>query len=838
MAAPVWETPPGSLGTIVEQEFYQIQLSASNTASYEYLSGVLPQGIRVTNTGLTEGYPENVDYIQGVPKAVTKDTTSQFTVRASSEDGLVADRVFTLTVTGPDAPIIDTLPTSDLGDYFDGEFISKQLTATDEDPGDTQTWKLIAGELPTGLTLSTSGLLSGWLEPLPAETGDSGFDVNNFDIGSLDFSVISRSVTYKFTVQVADSGGLTSSKEFTIFVASKNTLQADTTLYTADSFAPTVDSSLIGSNITSDSSNKRTPHMVTKPADFGEILHDNYYSFQFIGADLDKDPIMYSITTGDGLGYDADGSNFDMAGLDRGDLKLPPGMTLDTTSGWLSGYIPVQSATTKDYKFGIQVYKKDHTEFISEITFFTLTIIGNVAGIVTWPTADLGTIDTGSVSELDVSATISNNKSVVYELKTGKDNNLPQGLKLEQTGLVTGRVSFESFMADTGTTTFDKDNTLITETTFEREFKFSVRVYSSDLTIDTFQEFTITLTPSSFKPYEALYVKALPVIEQRDLYQSLVNNSDDVAPEDVYRLGDLNFGVQKEVRALISSGLNPVPTTDYVEAMAYNHHNSVLRFGDIKVAHAYEADGKTVKYDVVYVDLIDRNQGIDPTRKLSSPAAQQIDLHKQQSVTAMTGFNAPLTIDSHQLSVDSGGFKAADGNYRYAYPNAIENMRSRISTGVGYAVLERLTLPQWMQDKQLDANSVVLGYTFAAPLVYCKAGSGDKVAYLLNQRTNIDLKKISFEIDRFILDNNLSKNYNKTSGEWTSAAETTFDVAQAETNPSITDKSTFDGGGTRFFANVDAYAAPDENDQFIKFPKRSLFYYDRSSSGFEYNNNS
>ena len=838
MAAPVWATPPGSLGTIVEQEFYQIQLSASNATSYEYLSGVLPEGIRVTATGLTEGFPQNVDYIQGVPKAVTKDTISQFTVRALSEDGLVADRVFTLTVTGPDAPVIDTLPTSNLGDHFDGGFFSKQLTATDDDPGDTQTWKLIAGNLPAGVTLSTSGLLSGFLEPQPTETGDSGFDVNSFDIGSLDFSVVSRSVTYKFTVQVADAGGLTSSKEYTMFVASKNTLQADTTLYTADNFAPTVDSSLIGSKITSDSSNKRTPYMVTKPADFGEILHDNYYNFQFVGIDPDKDPILYSITTGDGLGYDADGSNFDMAGLDRGDLELPPGMTLDTTSGWLTGYIPVQTATTKDYKFGIQVYKQAHTEFISELTFFTLTIIGNVAGVVTWPTADLGNLDTGSVSELDVSATISNNKSVTYELKTGKDNNLPQGLRLEQNGLITGRVSFESFMSDTGTTTFDKDDTLIKETTFERQYKFTVRVYSSDLTIDTFQEFTVTLAPSSFKPYEALYIKALPVIEQRDIYESLVNNSDDVAPDDVYRLGDVNFGIQKDLRALISSGLNPVPTTDYVEAMAYNHHNSTLRFGDIKVAHAYEADGKTVKYDVVYVDLIDNSQGIDPTSKLPSPASQQIDLHKQQSVTAMTGFNSPLSIDSHQLSVDSGGFKAADGNYRYAYPNAIENMRSRISTGVGYAVLERLTLPQWMQDKQLDANSVVLGYTFAAPLVYCKAGSGDKVAYLLNQRTNIDLKKVSFEIDRFILDNNLSKYYNKTSGEWTNSAETTFDVERAETNPAITAKSTFDGGGTRFFADPDSYAAPDEDDQFIKFPKRSLFYYNRSSSGFEYNNNS
>ena len=41
MAAPIWVTPPGDLGTVVEGEFYQIQLDATNATSYKYLSGIL-----------------------------------------------------------------------------------------------------------------------------------------------------------------------------------------------------------------------------------------------------------------------------------------------------------------------------------------------------------------------------------------------------------------------------------------------------------------------------------------------------------------------------------------------------------------------------------------------------------------------------------------------------------------------------------------------------------------------------------------------------------------------------------------------------------------------------
>jgi hypothetical protein len=823
MVAPVWATPPGTLGTVVENEFYQIQLSASNTLTYTYLSGVLPDGLRITSTGVAEGFPKSIDFIAGVPQEVGIDVTSEFVIRATSDDGLVADRVFSMTITGPNDPVIDTLPGGNLGSYFDGQLINETLTATDSDPLDTQAWSVIGGELPGGVTLSTSGLLFGHLIPVPTETGTPGFDVNNFDIGSFDFTTQSVSKNYGFTVEVIDSTGRTSTKDYIVYVQSRNTLTADNDNLTADGFAPTIDSLLIESKITVDLDDKRSPHMVTEPAGLGTILHDNFFNYQFIGRDLDGDILEFSLTTGDTLGFDASSSGFDQDEFDRGTRSIPPGLNLDPASGWLSGYIPDQAATKTDFQFAVKCLKKNHPEYESELVQFTMTIIGNIAGIVTWPAYDLGTIDTGTVSELDIRANISNGKPVLYELKSTKASKLPQGLRLEANGLITGRVSFEHMMFDTGTTTFDVvSKVLASETTFEREYKFTVRAFSNDLTIDTFEEFTIDLNPSSFKPYESLYIKALPVIEQRDIYSNLINNADDIDPEDIYRNGDVNFGVQKSIRALVASGLNPVAETDYIQAMTQNHFTNTLRFGGLKVAQAYNADG-TGKYDIVYVDLVDKSMGIDPTTLLPKPASQKIDLRKQQSVTAMSGFTKEIRINDTWPKVDTGNLSTDQGNHRFAYPNAIENMRSRMLAAVGQAVLERLTLPTWMQNKQTSDFNKVLGWTLAAPIVYCQPGQGDKVAFLLTQRTTVDLKKISFKVDRYILDNNLSKHYNKTTNEWLTTAETTFDVVNSQTQVNFDAAMTIDGNQTRFFASVDKYADPDDGDIYLKFPQRSVF---------------
>ena len=816
MTAPVWVTPPGNLGTVVEGKLYTIQLNATSADSYKYLSGVLPDGIRVSTNGVVEGNPRNYNYIQGVPVEVAQDVTSKFVVRATSLDGKVADRVFEMTITGQDAPTIQSLPPSVLPAHFDGSYVESQLIAFDPDPADVLTWRIQSGEVPSGLTLSANGLLSGWLLPVPTLTGTPGFDVNSFDVGNFDFSTISVSKHYKFTVEVTD-GKDVANKTYTMFVASRNLVSADSTDVTADIFAPTVDAGDVGSQITADITSNRTPYLVTKATDLGTIKHDNYFNFQFTGYDFDGEPIEYSISTGDALGYDSASVAFDAFGFDRGKQELPPGLVLNTSSGWMSGYVPGQTAITTDYKFAIRVYKKNDPTYQSDWVNFTLKVEGDIDSSITWPTADLGTIETGQVSELNVIATIGSGTSVQYSLKSGADlgsggkGELPQGLKIDSSGLITGRVSFETFMMDTGTTTFDYNSVRVNETTFERVYTFSVNALSSNGVIDTYKQFTLKVVPKIFKPYESVYIKALPSQAQRDIYESLINNADDIAPENIYRSTDSNFGVQKTIRALVAAGLNPVTETDLIEVTSQNHWNNTLGFGAIKVAKAYHENG-TEKYDIVYIELVDKAMGVNPSTGVAGPAAQKIDLKVQKSITQMTNWSNPLSIDAGWPKVSSGNYATDAINDHNIYPNAIQNMRNRLTANVGTAILERFVLPDWMKDKQPGGN--VIGWTLAAPIVYCKPGTGSKVAYLLEQRT-LDLKKISFEVDRYILDNNLSQFYNKATGKWTLTPETTFDVNNSET--------TFDGNDTRFFASVDKFTELDAGDKYIKFPRVGVF---------------
>ena len=267
---------------------------------------------------------------------------------------------------------------------------------------------------------------------------------------------------------------------------------------------------------------------------------------------------------------------------------------------------------------------------------------------------------------------------------------------------------------------------------------------------------------------------------------------------------------------LVATGLNANPETDYVEATAQNHWNNVLRFGTFKTARALNADG-TVRYEVVYIDMVDKAVGTDQTTKLSAPASQTIDLRSANTWTN------PLSVDAgedYYITVDSGNYRASAQNDYLAYPNAMENMRNRLKSAIGEAILERLVLPEWMQSKQEDDS--ILGWTLAVPIVYCKPGTSKKIKYLLEQRS-IDLKSVSFEVDRYILDNNLSKYYDKDTGKYTLTAETTFDVTLATTSESISAASTFDGNGTRFFAQVDKFVYKDDEDKYIKFPQVGVF---------------
>ena len=495
MAAPVWITPPGDLGTVVEGEFYQIQLNADNANSYKYLSGVLPVGIRVTANGVVEGNPKNYDYIQGVPSEVANDVTSKFVVRAVSLDGTVADRVFEMTVTGQDAPTIDATPASNLGAYFDGDLVDVQLTATDPDPLDTLTWSLQSGNIPSGVTVSSTGRIYGYIDPFADVDGTPGFDATNFDMSEWDFRTKSVNKNYEFTVQVTD-GKDVDLKTYTLYAVSRNTVTADLDLVTADNINDSNINVDVKQLLDASETNLRVPALLTQSTGLGRIKDNNVFNFQFVGKDFDGDTIDYILSSG----------------------SLPTGLSLNTTSGWLTGAIPSFSATTTNFTFGVKVQKRDLTQYVSNETSFTVTIEGSEVSQISWPDSNMS-IKTGEQSQLDVIATIADNTPVQYEFKSGSTvipagnfvigeeytitssgntdfiligsannkvgtkfiatgigagtgtaslgtNKLPQGLKLNSGGFIVGRVSFETFMFDTGTTTFDIEDLYSNETTF------------------------------------------------------------------------------------------------------------------------------------------------------------------------------------------------------------------------------------------------------------------------------------------------------------------------------------------------------------------------------------
>ena len=188
MAQPVWVTPSGSLGTIPEGVFFQLSIQAydpdqpDNPAAlhYEVIAGSLPPGIQCEDTGLIVGVPKEVVSVQGVPLEVSRDVTSKFAARvySTNPDGTVnrlSDRTFTLTVTGQDTPEWIT-PAGQITQIYDGSLVSGiQLEYTDTDPADTVVVKLVAGSLPPGLTLSSTGLISGFVAPNASVASTAGF---------------------------------------------------------------------------------------------------------------------------------------------------------------------------------------------------------------------------------------------------------------------------------------------------------------------------------------------------------------------------------------------------------------------------------------------------------------------------------------------------------------------------------------------------------------------------------------------------------------------------------------------------------------------------------------
>lgn len=878
MSQPQWITPAGSLGSIAEGEFYKTNILAAadvgETVYYRLIAGTLPPGIQISTNGTLAGIPSATANVQGVPLEVSRDVTSRFAVRAytTNVDGTVArinDRTFELTVVDKNDPQFVT-PPGNIATSYDGRAFSFQIEYTGLDVDENPRIQLFSGSLPPGVTIDSFGLISGVLEPLVDTSSGavSGFDMSPFDKFEFDFPTISVSQNYEFTLKIG--GTLTTAEDpesirtYSIFVVSSNVLAADTTEITADS-----------TDVTADASSNRTPLILTPQGSIGSTRSDNFYAYQFQAVDFDGDALEYEISVGPGIGFDATGYGFDEIPFDRGTQSLPPGLVLNATTGWLNGYIPDQGATENTYQFALRVYKRDNPAIISEWYYYTLTITGDINTQVTWLTLpDLGTILNGSISTLAVEAVNTGGRSLEYRLQSGSNSRLPQGLTLQPTGHITGRVSFNTYANDAGTTTYDSG-----ATTFDSSYSFTVNAYAPQtqqvnyevseivivnagsgytgnvtvsissppatvgsiqataiatvsgtgtiasitvsnpgsgyiepptVTITTdgagggatataiitertinnaisvFRRFTVVVDRFFQTPYEKLYIKAMPPLEDRALLDSLLQNQD-IIPEDLlYRADDPNFGIATSVVYDHAYGLNAAALEDYVDSLELNHYWKNLTLGEIQTARALDSDGN-VLYEVVYSSVIDNlvnNEGESVGKEVTLPY--------------------PINPgDSSEISV--------------VYPNSLQNMRDQVVSVVGQ-ISPPLTpaLPLWMTSVQTDGR--VLGFTPAWVIAYVLPGKSGQIAYNIRTQFGEQLNKIDFEVDRYELDRSQTHNWDTADQNWIPPiAATTFDL-----NSSYLYQDVYFSLGTfGYVSSVESYTTDGSTTQwgFIASPE-------------------
>lgn len=268
----------------------QLPVADDSGVTYTVISGQLPLGLRI------EG-----NYLVGTPRQVSDTTTFTFCIRASLA-GSISDRTFKLIVDGPDDPtFISAAGLLPIGTHkqlytLDRTYVEYQIEAFDLDTavGQKLNYFIASGDgsLPPGLTLSSDGLISGFVLPSPKISqadGSGTYDGSYFDKAGYDFArrptngyetylydrvtfdynspavpPTTLNLNYQFKVTLTD-GNSYAQRIFKIFVVGDDQFRADNTTPNGE----------IVDFFTTDVSYLREPSWITKP-NIGLFRANNY----------------------------------------------------------------------------------------------------------------------------------------------------------------------------------------------------------------------------------------------------------------------------------------------------------------------------------------------------------------------------------------------------------------------------------------------------------------------------------------------------------------------------------------------------------------------------------
>ena len=360
------------------------------------------------------------------------------------------------------------------------------------------------------------------------------------------------------------------------------------------------------------------------------------------------------------------------------DGTLPTGLQIDSNSGEIFGFLPRQGEVQTDFVFTMRATRTmDTGQQVFTDKSFTMTVLGDIDIGIQFTTDE----NVGTL-HADIPSTLNiqadpEQPNRVLFYKLASGS-LPPGITLSPLGNLVGTIRSSDFTDST------------------RSYTFTVTVSDQYEELAATKTFTVLVDiPYTSIEYGSFEGQATSFIDE-NIFYNIAQDPNINSPEEIYRPEDANFGMKLTPKMLMIAGVETQTLTTYQNQMESNHAPVTLYFGDLKTAVAKQ--NGTVIYEVVYLDIVDR-------------------------------------------FVNNDGIETGATTIR---PNAVENMRDRIKA-LGHD--EWTYLPLWMKTEQAGSQGP-LGYIKAVPILYCKPGTSGKLKKRIED-LNLDFKKILFIIDRY-----------------------------------------------------------------------------------------
>jgi hypothetical protein len=369
----------------------------------------------------------------------------------------------------------------------------------------------------------------------------------------------------------------------------------------------------------------------------------------------------------------------------QGDLQysiqsgaLPTGLSIDTSTGEIYGQLARQAAVEVDYSFTIRVSRTVSSGVtVYSDQAFTMKVIGEIDIGIAFTTPTIIGTLTADIPSTLDIQAVADQTGRVLSYSV-TSGTLPTGITLSEKGNLIGTIDPSDFTDST------------------RSFTFTVTVSDQYQEEATSKEFTLNINiPYTQTEYGNMTGHATSFIDQ-NIFYNIAQDPNINSPAYIYRPEDSNFGMRVKPDMLMMAGVEAQTLTTFQEQMELNHAPITLWFGNIKTAVAKQSG--TPIYEIVYIDMID-----------------------------------PF--------VNNDGIETGNTTMR---PNAVENMRDRIKA-LGHREWDYL--PLWMKTTQAG-DLAPLGYVKAVPICYCQPGAAALIKKRIEDKS-LNFKNIAFTIDRY-----------------------------------------------------------------------------------------